>query len=1550
MKLLLIFIVSILLAQSTVSQWFGSNTSSSFSNEAIDIEIDASGNHYVAGYFTGSLNFSTTVSIPASNGNADIYVAKYSPTGVLLWVKQYGGTGNDRPVDLALDNLGNCYVTGQYSGQMIVGPTTLNSVNSSRDIFILKLNSAGVVQWVKSEGGSSIENAAGITLDNANNVILTGQFEGTTSLGAQNFTSTLNPVTNEPSFDFFVAKYDQNGLVNWVKTGNAKYDDRGIAVACDSQNSLYITGQFSDTLIFNTISYTNIVLNAGFLLKLTPSGATSFFYQIKAGSLTPHDIEVNSLDQPVVIGDYTGTLNYFGPTGLSTVTNSFSKKIFALKTTSSGNFLWGKTLGSADEISARSISIDALNNNYITGYFKCALTQLHTPSTAIFNSIGYRDGYLWRLDNNGTTNYVKQFGGKANDEGLGVAIQTNNTPVVCGNYQEDLFFPFHPTITYSFGVQGLFNGGPHHYLSGDNSRNSFLSNAIGAGSEDINFFENTPVDSLFGTILPEQDTLHFCQSTTLSYNPKTNSIFGPDYTYLWSNGATTPTISVNSTNTFSVIVKRKDECVSGGDTIYTVLHLAPPMPSKTDNILQAVNEFPPYTNYELCYPDSVEIWFNNLCGGCSIAVGPAITDTLPHYYTQSNTYTVSVTDEYCTNTQNFSVLITDNQPYDSIVPYLYFVNDVDETDTVVFCFGEILTIHIYDSLTNPTTIVGQFDSVPTFQENMTVSNSSCECADGRTFEYAPTATGWYTFNYAITTGFNNYCGVDTTRYETSDSIYIIVHPLPTTNSIVSGSSDLCPNSTPYLTVSPTTEGFQWVGPGIIWQSLDNDSIQISSAGNYSYTGILTDSTTGCTNNYSSNLSISLLEPPLISSDPADGVVCLNDSITLTVPPNYASYNWEGPFGGNLSATNTLTTTLQGLYSCEVTDFQGCVLTSLQFEVMEFSTPSLFVDPLTILCPNEQTSIYVIYDGNAQIQWLNPMNNNSPIITVSQPGTYICQIQQCGLTFIDSVTIIDGAFQPPIFASDSLLCLGETALITTTAGFSEYLWSTGQTGINSIPVTSSGIYSVLVTNAYGCVVTSASISIQEDVSAAIPNVVYDTICAGFPLALSTPQNNIVSWFNQDTVLIETSSLLFLNAVYSDTLFLAAYLSNNCPLTYQSIPIEVVENPTSFIHLDDSVLCFGEELLFTNPSVETSLDWFIADSLISTNGSFSLSFNSVPNTALILSASYSNSCFTDTLNFPIQLISPPLFSLQLDTLVLCPGSQEIVNYSPNYPTIIWTFPNGDVDTLSALSLTNDAENGYLIATAIDQNGCQSVSDSALLLSSVTEIEILSNSLQPCINDTVELRVTPDSSPLTWTFPNGTFSSQNLLEIILSPNNTGLYIVRYIDPLNCPISDSFLLTGQPLPTVVIPEDTLVCVGSIFTLPEIAGSYYVWEQVGETTSFPVTVGGNYYLQTISANGCITYDTITLNTINCEDDLPNVITPNGDGINDFFYLEEATIFLNNQLVILNRWGLEIYNSKGYNNTFNGADVTDGVYFYSFTYDLSGKDPTVKRGFLTIIH
>jgi gliding motility-associated-like protein len=88
---------------------------------------------------------------------------------------------------------------------------------------------------------------------------------------------------------------------------------------------------------------------------------------------------------------------------------------------------------------------------------------------------------------------------------------------------------------------------------------------------------------------------------------------------------------------------------------------------------------------------------------------------------------------------------------------------------------------------------------------------------------------------------------------------------------------------------------------------------------------------------------------------------------------------------------------------------------------------------------------------------------------------------------------------------------------------------------------------------------------------------------------------------------------------------------------------------------------------------------------------------------------------------------------------------------------------------------------------------------------------------------------------------------------------------------------------------------------------------------------------------------------VNCSDALPNVMTPNGDGINDFFVVDEAIAFPNNQLIIQNRWGNVVFNETGYRNDFAGLGLNDGVYFYTFYPDSNSKDKSVKQGYLTII-
>ena len=79
---------------------------------------------------------------------------------------------------------------------------------------------------------------------------------------------------------------------------------------------------------------------------------------------------------------------------------------------------------------------------------------------------------------------------------------------------------------------------------------------------------------------------------------------------------------------------------------------------------------------------------------------------------------------------------------------------------------------------------------------------------------------------------------------------------------------------------------------------------------------------------------------------------------------------------------------------------------------------------------------------------------------------------------------------------------------------------------------------------------------------------------------------------------------------------------------------------------------------------------------------------------------------------------------------------------------------------------------------------------------------------------------------------------------------------------------------------------------------------------------------------------------------VPNVISPNGDGTNDVFFIKYLDFYPDNELIILNRWGNTVYSKKGYKNDWDGDDLTDGVYFYKLT--ISGQEGEYS-GFFHIV-
>ncbi|MEN6445428.1 MAG: SBBP repeat-containing protein [Candidatus Cloacimonas sp.] len=183
------------------------------------IAVDAKGNSYVTGYFEDSATFGTTKL--TSSGEDDIFVAKLDSNGNWLWVKKAGGTSSYGGYGIAVDDIGNSYVTGYFERIANFSTTTLTS-SGGRDIFVAKLDSKGNWLWAKQAGGTIADKGCSIAVDANGNSYITGYFSESATFGATTLTSSGDS-------DIFISKIgipvyqvlSPNGGEQW-QTGSTK--------------------------------------------------------------------------------------------------------------------------------------------------------------------------------------------------------------------------------------------------------------------------------------------------------------------------------------------------------------------------------------------------------------------------------------------------------------------------------------------------------------------------------------------------------------------------------------------------------------------------------------------------------------------------------------------------------------------------------------------------------------------------------------------------------------------------------------------------------------------------------------------------------------------------------------------------------------------------------------------------------------------------------------------------------------------------------------------------------------------------------------------------------------------------------------------------------------------------------------------------------------------------------------------------------------------------------------------------------------------------------
>lgn len=341
-----------------------------------------------------------------SSGLDDIFISKLDASGNFLWAKHMGSASYDEGWSIEIDASGNVYTTGFFSGTVDFDPGVGNfniSSSGSNDLFISKLDASGNFLWAKNIGGTSYVQGNSIEVDAMGNVYTTGYFFGTVDFNPGVGTFNLTSNGNE---DVFISKLNSSGDFLWAKKIGGSSGDYGQAIALDASGNIYTTGFFAYTVDFDPGPGTFNLSSTGgfqdiFISKLDASGNFLWAKQMPGtGNSASYSIKLDATGNVYTTGVFQYTIDFDPNAGIANLTSSggVNTDIFISKLDALGNFLWAIKLGDTLYDQGSSIAIDQLGNVYTTGYF--IGTSDFDPGVGTFNltSTGdYSDIFIQKL-------------------------------------------------------------------------------------------------------------------------------------------------------------------------------------------------------------------------------------------------------------------------------------------------------------------------------------------------------------------------------------------------------------------------------------------------------------------------------------------------------------------------------------------------------------------------------------------------------------------------------------------------------------------------------------------------------------------------------------------------------------------------------------------------------------------------------------------------------------------------------------------------------------------------------------------------------------------------------------------------------------------------------------------------------------------------------------------------------------------------------------------------------------------------------------------------
>lgn len=1029
----------------------------------------------------------------------------------------------------------------------------------------------------------------------------------------------------------------------------------------------------------------------------------------------------------------------------------------------------------------------------------------------------------------------------------------------------------------------------------------------------------------------------------------------PAYTYVWSNGATSSSIFNLTAGTYTVTVNDANGCsavqsFTVNQPVLLVANVTGTNVSCNGGANGSVTAAPTGGTAPYSY-----LWSNNFSGNASqtgLAAGTyTVIVTDANNCTASGSYTVTqpaaitvvetLVNVSCNGGNNGSISITvsgGTGPFNVVWSNGPFTNG---TTTSV---NGTLTAGTYTA-----TITDQNGCVATRTYTITqpsaitlgtqVTNANCFGAatgevdlsvSGGTLPYTYAWTGGASSQdltnvaagtYTVTVTDGNGCTATTTA--TVGQATVIQLQATVVGATCNGAAD----GDVFLTATGGTGTYTYA-----WTNAATTQNLVNvAAGTYSVT--VTDAN-GCT----ATGTYTITEPAALSSTlSVTDVVCFGNatgSVNLTPSGGTAPYSF---LWSNFSVSEDLNGVAAGTYVVVITDANGC--RTVDTAVVNQNTQlalSATITNVTCFGAADGSILVVASGGVAPYTYSWSSGGTANLEQGLAPGTYTVTVtDDAGCTVLGTYTITGPAELVTSGVVTNISCNGNSdgAINYTVSGGVgpyTYLWNNSAV-TEDLSGLIAGTYDVLVTDANGC-------TARDTFTISQPNAIVSSISAGAVACNGGADGSAILTVSGGTApyTFFWSNFRFTQDIYNlsaGQYFVIIEDANGCT-TVDSITIGQ-PTPLQITGSAKGAGCGNEargsvDVTVTGGTIPYTYLW--------NTGATSEDITGLGTGTYCVTATDANGCevfFCAVVSaFPIPAAS---FSASLacdDQEVTFTNNSNISSGSLSY---IWDFGDnsGTTTDQDPIHIFNAPGTYAVSLIAISSEGCTDTVVENIVVNPSPDATITANGATGavCAGDSVVLTA-PFDADYSYLWSTGDTTQS------ITVTRTGNYGVTITSSALCSGIDDIEVSIFSESSVTISPDTTISLGYSTTLVATGGIGYEWSPT-ETlnnafSATPVATPSQNTTYTVTvtvADGCITTREVTV-SINTDFriDVPNLFTPNGDGINDFWVISNIFTY-DSEVLIFNRWGTELYSSTSYQNDWNGTNsdgdpLADGTYYY----------------------